>query len=77
MQNPSETVIIAGSNEPVSATLRNYFTALFPEAKIKVKRHYHNYQVRLRQGHRSLYSVIHRDPTPAADYFARQLALYV
>lgn len=77
MQNPSETVLIAGSNEPAIVTLRNYFTALFPDAKIKVKRHFRNYQVRLRQGRRSLYSVIHKDPAPAADYFARQLALYV
>lgn len=77
MQNQIETVVIAGSNEPATVTLRNYFTALFPEAKIKVKRHYRNYQVRLRYGCRSLHRIVYRNPQPAAEYFARQLAMYV
>ena len=71
MQNFNSTVI-AGSNEPATVTLRYSFTALFPEAKIKVKHHYRNYQVRLRYGCRSLHSIVYRNPQPAAEYFARQ-----
>ncbi len=78
MQTSIETAIIAGSNEPATVLLRNYFTAQFPEAKIKVKRHYRNYQVRLRQGCRSLYSNVScHNIAPAVEYFATQLALYL
>ena len=78
MQTSIETAIIAGSNEPSTVILRNYFTAQFPEARIKVKRHYRNYQVRLRQGCRSLYSnVSSNNLASAVEYFSSQLAILV
>lgn len=72
-----QATAIAGSNEHPAVVIRNYFTTLFPEAKIKVKRHYYNYMVRLRQGKRSLHAVVYNSPAPVAEYFARELELYV
>ena len=76
MQNLNATVI-AGRNENPKASILNYFTARFPEAKIKVKRHYYNYQVRLRQGRRNLRAVVYSSPEPVAEYFARELEMFV
>ena len=76
MQNLNATAI-AGSNENPKVKILNYFAARFPDAKIKVKRHYYHYQVRLRQGRRSLRAVVYSSPETVAEYFARELEMFV